>query len=832
MQKELKMKKAEGTLPDVLPEPLRLNLGCGNDFRPDYLNLDIFADDERVIFMDVRKLDFADSSVDEILAHDILEHFSHRETANILKEWARVLKPGGILKLRIPSLELQVKAYMRGDWDADVASYMIFGGQTSPGDFHSNGFDKKSIKRHLQKAGFQVTNIEELDVPQKDMKVNLNMEVQARKSIPFQMEKKLSSSSPLADLDFDDDEEETVHQLEDFTEEDLNFDMSILEDFVKDDISKEKSNTEGPKLNIVWEGSQFVYHSLALVNREHCLNILESKQANLNIIPFEPDTFDHSINLRYQPIQDNLVHLKKPVSDEIGNLPYVWIRHQWPTKAERPKGARWIIMQPWEYDVLLESLANIFSYADELWTPSEFSRKAFINSGLPEDKVHVIPNGINPDVFKPDGEILSLPTEKRFKILYVGGTIHRKGIDVLLKSYRKAFTAEDDVCLVIKDIGENTFYKNQTAASVIEEMQLDENCPEILHLSESMAEEDIAALYRTCNLYVSPYRGEGFSLPTLEAMACGLPVVVTRGGATDDFVKEKLGFFLDSEKHLVGNELDGNRFVKDTYLLEPNMETLIKTMQFLFANPGILKSMGLTASYHARSKWTWKLATLKALARLDVLYGTDMATQAVSKLTDTKDASFKLGYAETLYAEGKYFEAYTEFKGAIATDKLNDLWTSHAYNRLAIIAIEKNDLDEAREYISKSESFLGDSPDLLYTTAVYYAAKKDFDSALQYITVGLQRWNENKFDVTLGINLDDILVLGGDIMRAVEDLDGAVEMYKNALKINHENYFACHGAGVCFLLAEEYPMAKEMFEWALKYNPTFTPSLEALGKCQ
>jgi glycosyltransferase involved in cell wall biosynthesis/Tfp pilus assembly protein PilF len=642
------------------------------------------------------------------------------------------------------------------------------------------------------------------------------------------MEKRLSSSSPIADFDFEIDEEENTHNLDEFSQEELNFDISVLEDFVKDDISVEKSTNPGPKLNIVWEGSQFVYHSLALVNREHCLNILDSEQANLNIVPFEKDNFDYTVNLRYQAIQDNLVHIKKPVSDDIGNLPYVWIRHQWPTKAERPKGARWIIMQPWEYDVLLENLTNIFSYADELWTPSEFSKQSFINSGIPEDKVHVIPNGINPNVFKLDGPALSLPTEKKFKILYVGGTIQRKGIDILLKAYRKAFTAEDDVCLVIKDMGDNTFYKNQTAEILIEEFQKDKNAPEILHLTETMEEEDVASLYRTCNLFVSPYRGEGFSLPTLEAMACGLPVVVTRGGATDDFVKEKLGFFIDSEKRLVGNELDGQKFVKETYLLEPNQETLTATMQFLYTNPGILKSMGLTASYHAHSKWTWKLATLKALSRLDVLYGTDMATQAVSKLSDKKDAFYKLGYAETLYADAKYFEAYTEFKAAIAMDKLNDKWTAHAYNRLAIISIEKNDIDEAKEYITKSETFFGDSPDLLYTTAVYYSAKKDFDSALQYITVALQIWHEHKFDITLGINLDDVLVLGGDIMRAVEDLDGAVEMYKNALKINHENYFACHGAGVCFLLAEEYAIAKEMFEWALKYNPTFTPSLDAL----
>lgn len=835
MQKKgLILKKATGTIPTKLPETLRLNLGCGNDIRTGYLNIDLYSDDSSVIYMDARKLLFADSSVDEILAMDILEHFSHRETSQVLAEWARVLKSGGILHLRVPSLELQIKAYQRGDWDADVASIMLFGGQRTPGDFHATAFDKKSIKRYLQKAGFQTISIEELDVLQTENKINLNMEIQARKTIPFREMETMTRSSAISDLDFnlDDDGELAENALTQFSQEDLNFDISILEDFVKDDIAQKENLNPGPKLNIVWEGSQFVYHSLALINREHCMNLIESEEANVTIIPFEKDSFDHEINHRFSAITANMIQNKKPVSDEIGNLPYVWIRHQWPTKSEIPKGARWIIMQPWEHDVLLEPLYKIFLEADEIWTPSEYCKKSYINSGLPAEKINVIPNGINPDVFKPDGELLSLDTDKRFKLLYLGGTIHRKGIDILLRAYRKAFRKDDDICLVIKDFGSDTFYQNQTAISLIAEMQLDEDAPEILHLTETMPEEDIAALYRSCNLFVSPYRGEGFSLPTLEAMACGLPVVVTRGGATDDFVKEGLGFFIDSEKRLVGKELNGSKFVKDAYLLEPVEEVLISTLQFLYANPGILKSMGLTASYHARSKWTWKMATLKALSRLDVLYGTNMANNAVTKLADTKDAFLMLGLAERLYSDGQYFEAYNEYKAAIATDKLSDKWCSHAYNRLSIIAIDKGDLDEAREYVSASSAYFGDSPDLLYTTAVYYVAKKDFDSALQYITVALQRWHDHKYDITFGINLDDVLVMGGDILRAVEDLDGAVEMYKNALKINHENFFACYGAGMCFLVAGEDNMAIEMFDWALKYNPSFIPALEALKKCK
>ncbi len=172
---------AKGNLPSTLPSPLFLNLGCGKDVRDGFLNLDLFSDDPNVIKMDIRKLEFSDNIVDLILASDVLEHFSHRETDIILKEWARVLKPNGEIIIRCPSLSLQLKAYSSGAWDADIASYMIFGGQTNPGDYHCIGFDKQSIYKHLQNAGFSVTHFEELDIPQDRGYINLNMEVRAIK---------------------------------------------------------------------------------------------------------------------------------------------------------------------------------------------------------------------------------------------------------------------------------------------------------------------------------------------------------------------------------------------------------------------------------------------------------------------------------------------------------------------------------------------------------------------------------------------------------------------------------------------------------------------------
>src|SRR5262249_2135899 len=153
-----------------------------------------------------------------------------------------------------------------------------------------------------------------------------------------------------------------------------------------------------------------------------------------------------------------------------------------------------------------------------------------VASGVPEDRVVVVPNGVDPDRFRPGLAPLALSTSKRVKLLFVGGTIPRKGFDVLLDAYRRAFTRADDVCLVVKDMGVGTFYQNQTAGERIHAMQGDPNAPEVLYLTDDLPEDDLPRLYSSCDALVHPYRGEGFGLPVLEAMACGLPVVVTAGG--------------------------------------------------------------------------------------------------------------------------------------------------------------------------------------------------------------------------------------------------------------------------------------------------------------
>ena len=139
------------------------------------------------------------------------------------------------------------------------------------------------------------------------------------------------------------------------------------------------------------------------------------------------------------------------------------MRHAWPPNWKRPAAGKLAVIQPWEFGSLPEEWVQPRRVT---WTNSGCrpitSAHVYVESGVPAEKVVVVPNGVDAEKFHPQAAPMKLATQKKFKFLFVGGTIGRKGPDLLLQAYLKNFTAADDVCLVIKDFGGKSVYAGQT----------------------------------------------------------------------------------------------------------------------------------------------------------------------------------------------------------------------------------------------------------------------------------------------------------------------------------------------------------------------------------
>lgn len=103
---------------------------------------------------DARKITLPDRSVSEIRASHVLEHLSFQDVSNALREWNRVLIPGGRLYVAVPDLGKIIYSLVSGIHDPKVFFYLM-GGQTNEFDFHLSAFTVSTLVEFLEDAGFE-----------------------------------------------------------------------------------------------------------------------------------------------------------------------------------------------------------------------------------------------------------------------------------------------------------------------------------------------------------------------------------------------------------------------------------------------------------------------------------------------------------------------------------------------------------------------------------------------------------------------------------------------------------------------------------------------------
>lgn len=141
-----------------MEDEIKIDIGSGGAGLDGYIGIDPFAPGAELRAM-MWELPFADNSVDRIYSSHALEHISKHDIARTLREWKRVLKPGGELELLVPDLEWCVRHWLSRQttgWEMDI----IFGHQAHEGEYHKTGFTKKIVTKYLIDARFNVYSCE------------------------------------------------------------------------------------------------------------------------------------------------------------------------------------------------------------------------------------------------------------------------------------------------------------------------------------------------------------------------------------------------------------------------------------------------------------------------------------------------------------------------------------------------------------------------------------------------------------------------------------------------------------------------------------------------
>jgi glycosyltransferase involved in cell wall biosynthesis len=273
----------------------------------------------------------------------------------------------------------------------------------------------------------------------------------------------------------------------------------------------------------------------------------------------------------------------------------------------RVKGSQRIAFIVWETTLIPSNKIKLLESMDVVWTPSTWGRRLLINNGIDADKVGVVPEGVDTERFKP----AAVRPERPFRFLYVGKWEQRKGTEDLIDAFCAEFSAGEPVELVLH--GWNPYLPGFDLQKSIRSIAAT-RAPKIV-ASSPLRDDEMVQLYNSCDAFVLPTRAEGWGLPITEAMACGLPVIVTEYSAPLDYLDRDCAYLIEVEKMIP---------VQDPFFYfgrlgewaQPDIGSLRRLLRHVFENPEEARATGLRARERVCNQWTWDHAVAGARSLL------------------------------------------------------------------------------------------------------------------------------------------------------------------------------------------------------------------------
>lgn len=273
----------------------------------------------------------------------------------------------------------------------------------------------------------------------------------------------------------------------------------------------------------------------------------------INLGPDQRDVVERSI----------LRDIEAMEQTDVGPRPALVI-HNLPTSfrhVQTQNFARRIGCFLFETNRLPDGWARECEFVDEVWVPSQFNLRTFSQAGIPSEKLHVVPYGVDTEFFHPHSAKAGLPEAPGFRFLYVSFFDYRKGFDLLLAAFLQEFRGSKDVSLIIKtgfqpghgvDAPVSLDPKVSLARLLGMEAQLlAEDSPKVVVITDHLSQERLRALYSACHLYVSTDRANGWGVSCMEAMAVGVPAASIAWSGATEFMNERNSLLIRPTERMV-----------------------------------------------------------------------------------------------------------------------------------------------------------------------------------------------------------------------------------------------------------------------------------------
>ena len=264
---------------------------------------------------------------------------------------------------------------------------------------------------------------------------------------------------------------------------------------------------------------------------------------------------------------------------------------------------------------------------DAIFVPSTHVKKAILNtfkdSDLPDSskiiskKIHVISHGVDPCIFYPDR------TKRNKKCTFLANkgwtNVHndRGGLQFVVQAFTEEFKKKDNVKLILKvnKAYDQNFNVKKAVLEITKGMDK-KKLPETQITETQTGYRQLNTLYNEADIFVTASMAEGFNLPALEAMSCGLPVISTNYGGQTDFVNNKNGWLVKYKLFEQTNDVmyEGIKWAK------PSIKDLRKKMREAF-NLWTAKKLApkIECAFDTATKFQWRTSGKKVIDIVDKL---------------------------------------------------------------------------------------------------------------------------------------------------------------------------------------------------------------------
>lgn len=241
----------------------------------------------------------------------------------------------------------------------------------------------------------------------------------------------------------------------------------------------------------------------------------------------------------------------------------------------------------WETDRVPARMGRPLETQQSIIVQSSFNVPAFREW---HRDVRVVPLPVNTDIYRPTE--VNDPSFDGFTFLAHGKWEYRKNFSNLVRTFNKTFGDNRKVRLLIK-----THPFQVTIQEVAEIVAHNKGPSNVLLNPLDLPENQLNQLYNLADCFVLPTRGEGFGIPFLESMACGVPCIAPSIGGHTDFVRPENGFLVKSSMKQV---IPHSVYDSTMKMVEPDLSSLSTQMRYAVDNPGELEKKGHQALLDAQ----------------------------------------------------------------------------------------------------------------------------------------------------------------------------------------------------------------------------------------